>query len=211
MLLVSGSAFAFDGSTIRPYIGVFAGSPITSVNKLSDASGSVDTDFKPGLLAGLTAGAVVDTNWRYNIDRLRLEAEAAYRTSELVKLNGTQGQSANLNGTVAVTNYMLNGYLENSNFMSSKDMPVSLFLAFGAGTAIATITEISYRGRVLVASGKNTQLAYQVGLGIGSELAKNFALDLTYKYMGTTPFKFAGVSAEYGSHNVMAGARYFFR
>jgi opacity protein-like surface antigen len=208
MLLASAQAFAFDDS-FSPYIGVIVGTPITSVNKLSDATGSLETEFNPGLLGGLTAGASMNTNFGYNIDRIRLEAEAAYRTNELVKMNGAQGQRANVNGTVSVTNYMLNGYLENSNFVT-KEMPVSLFLTAGAGAAIATISEISYRGRTLVASGKNTQLAYQGGLGVGTELTKNITIDLSYKYMGTTPFNFSGVSATYGSHNILLGARYSF-
>jgi opacity protein-like surface antigen len=208
MLLTSVQAFAFDDS-IRPYVGVIVGSPITSVKKFSDASGAVDTDFNPGLLGGLTVGASMDTYWGYNIERLRLEAEVAYRTSELVRTNSAQGQSTSINGTVSVTNYMLNVYLENSNFVS-KETPVSLFLTAGAGAALATITEISYLGSTLVASGNNTQLAYQGGLGVGSELTKNITVDLTYKYMGTTPFNFSGVSAEYSSHNILIGARYIF-
>jgi opacity protein-like surface antigen len=90
-------------------------------------------------------------------------------------------------------------------------MPVSIFLTAGAGAAMASITEIAYRGRTIVASGSSTQLAYQGGLGVGSELTKNITIDLTYKYMGTTPFKFSGVSAEYGSHNILVGARYLFK
>jgi opacity protein-like surface antigen len=208
MFLTSAQALAFDDS-IRPYIGVIAGSPITSVNRFSDASGAVDAVFNPGILGGLNVGASIDTIWGYNIDRFRLEAEVAYRTNELVSLNNAQGRSTSINGTVSVTNYMLNGYLENSNFVS-KETPVSIFLTAGAGAAIATITEISILGRTLVASGKNTQLAYQGGMGVGSELTKNITVDLTYKYMGTAPFKFYGVSAEYSSHNILIGARYMF-
>jgi opacity protein-like surface antigen len=209
MFLTTEQAFAFDDS-FRPYIGVIVGSPITSVKKLSDASRAVETEFNPGLLGGLTVGASMDTYWGYNIERLRLEAEVAYRTSELVKLTDAQGQSTSINGTVSVTSYMLNGYLENSNFVT-KETPVSLFLTAGVGTAMATISEISYLGSTLVTSGNNTQFAYQGGLGVGSELTKNVTIDLTYKYMGTIPFKFSGVSADYGSHNIHLGARYMFK
>ena len=208
IVLMSAPVCAFDNS-IRPYIGVFAGSPITSVNKFSDASGSVDSDFNPGMLGGLSVGVSVDSNWGYNIDRFRLEAEAAFRTSELVRLRGAQGQRADVNGTVSVMNYMLNGYVENANF-ATKDMPVSIFLTAGAGTATATITSVTNKGKTLVSAGNNVQFAYQGGVGFGSGLSKNISLDVIYKYMGTTPFKFSGVSVDYGSHNVMIGARYLF-
>src|SRR5665647_432293 len=102
IVLTSASAFAFD-SSIRPYIGVIAGSPVTSVNKLSDASGTVDTDSNPGLAGGVTVGASMDTDMGYNIERVRLEAEATYRTSELVRMKGSSGQRTAVNGTVSVT------------------------------------------------------------------------------------------------------------
>jgi opacity protein-like surface antigen len=208
ILFLNSTSFAFDDS-VRPYIGIFAGCPVTHNTKLTDTSGTVDTVFDPGILGGLVVGASTDTDWGYNINRLRIEAEASYRTNELKKISDGLGNSTTVKGTFSVTNFMLNGYLENSNFMT-KEMPVSLFLTAGVGAAMGTITEISYSGSTLVASGKNTQLAYQGGAGIGSELTRNILIDLTYRYMGTTPFKFSAVSADYGSHNVQIGARYLF-
>lgn len=177
MLLAAAPALANDDS-IRPYIGFFAGGSFNPIATLSDSSGAVNTDFNPGLLGGLTVGASMGTNWGDNIERLRVEAEVSYRTNELTQMNNSKSQSASVNGTVSVTNFMLNGYLENPNILT-KEMPMSLFLTAGAGAAIASITEISYNSRTLVTSGKNTQLAFQGGMGIGSELTKNITIDLT--------------------------------
>ena len=91
-----------------------------------------------------------------------------------------------------------------------KKLILSIFLTAGAGTATATITSVTNKGKTLVSAGNNVQFAYQGGVGFGSELSKNISLDVIYKYMGTTPFKFSGVSVDYGSHNVMIGARYLF-
>jgi opacity protein-like surface antigen len=203
------SASAFN-SDLYPYVGITLGSPLTSINSLSDSSGSLDTEFKPGYMAGFTAGISFETVQRWNINRIRAEAEVGYRSSELSRMKNSRGISTDLNGTLTVANYMLNGYLDNLTAFT-KDTPVSLFISAGAGVAVASISSITNRGTILVNSSKNTQLAYQGGIGAGYELTKSFGLDVTYKYLGTTPFKFAGVKAEYGSHNILFGAKYSFK
>lgn len=207
LLAAYAPALAFD-SLARPYLGVTLGTALTSVNRLSDTSGSLDTDFDPGYAVGMTAGIAFEADLGWNIERVRTEAEVTYRSSELARMNA-QGQSARMNGTVSVTNFMLNGYLENTSMLSNT-VPINLFLTAGLGGATASISSISYQGTTLIRSKADTQLAYQGGVGAGYELSKNLTLDLAYKYMGTTNFKFSGVTAEYGSHNLLLGARYTF-
>jgi opacity protein-like surface antigen len=198
-------AFTFD-SGVYPYVGVTTGTPLTSINKMSDSSGSLDTYFRPGYMAGLFAGISSEAGLGMNIDRIRTEAEIGYRSSELLRM----GKNTNMDGTLTVTNYMLNCYLESMTAFT-KDAPVSLFISAGAGVAVASISSISYSGNTLVNASRNTQLAYQGGIGGGYELTTSFGIDVTYKYLGTTPFKFAGVKAEYGSHNILLGAKYSFK
>jgi opacity protein-like surface antigen len=205
--ITSSPAFA---DPLSPYVGVTIGTPLTSINKISDSSGSLNTDFNPGYMAGLTAGVTFDSWDRWNIEKIRAEAEIGYRSSELIRMKNTQGQSVNVSGEVSVTNIMVNGYLENTS-MLSRDLPVTLFLTAGVGGAMASISSISYRGTTLVSSARNTQLAYQGGFGFGYDLTKRITLDATYKYLGTTEFNFAGIKAEYGSHNILFGARYLFK
>jgi opacity protein-like surface antigen len=197
-------------SDIYPYVGVTLGTPLTSVNKLSDSSGSLNTDFNPGYMGGLTAGVTFDSMLGWNVEKIRAEAEVGYRSSKLVRMKNTQGQSVNVSGTASVTNFMLNGYLENTSLLSN-DLPVNLFLTAGVGAAMASISSISYQGATLVKSASDTQLAFQAGSGVGYELTKNITMDASYKYMGTTTLNFAGVKAEYGSHNILLGARYSFK
>lgn len=210
MMVVVTSPPAFADSTTFPYVGATIGTPLTSINKVSDSSASLPTDFNPGFMAGAVAGVTFDSWGDWNMERIRVEAEIGYRSSELIRMKNTQGQSANMSGMLSVTNFMVNGYVENTS-MIADDLPVIMFLTAGAGAAIATIDSISYRGTTLVSSSSNTQLAYQGGFGVGYELTKNITLDATYKYLGTTEFKFAGIKADYGSHNVLCGVRYLFR
>ena len=193
-----------------PYVGVTIGTPLTSVNKVSDSSGSLTTYFNPGYMAGLTTGITFDSWGRWNIEKIRAEAEIGYRSSGLVRMKNSQGQSVNVDGTVSVTNVMANGYLENTS-MVSNDLPVTLFLTAGAGVAMASISSISNQGTTLVASSRDTQFAYQGGLGASYVLTKNITLDTTYKYLGTTDFTFGGIKAAYGSHTILVGARYQFK
>lgn len=197
-------------SDIYPYAGLTTGSPLTSVTRLSDSSGSLGTDFKPGYMAGLTAGVAIDTNPGWNIERVRTEIEIGYRSNGLMKMKTPQGQSVNMSGTVSVTNVMFNLYLENTSQLIS-DINTILFLTAGAGAAQASISSISYQGATLVKSASDTQLAYQGGGGAGYELTKKITLEASYKYLGTKSFNFAGVKAEYGSHNILLGARYAFK
>jgi len=209
LVSIASSALAFDSGSY-PYVGINLGSPLTSINKMSDTTGTLETDFNPGYMAGLVAGLSFEAVQRWNIERIRAEAEVGYRSSELLRVKGSQGLSTNMSGSLTVTNYMLNGYLDNTSAFT-KEVPVSLFISAGAGVAVASISSIVYQGATLAKSAQNTQLAYQGGAGIGYELTKLFGIDVTYKYLGTTPFKFAGVKAEYGSHNIMFGAKYSFK
>jgi opacity protein-like surface antigen len=211
MLLLFGltPAFAFD-SGMYPYVGVTLGSALTSVSKLTDASASLKTDFDPGPMAGLTAGIAFDSELGWNIDRLRAEVEVGYRSNDLVRMKNNQGQRANMKGKVSVVDVMLNGYLENTSLLA-EEVPLKLFLTAGAGTAMASISSIDFQGNTIVKSASDTQLAYQGGAGLGYELTKRITLDMSYRYLGTTKFKFGGINAEYGSHNILLGARYAFK
>ncbi|MGB9082133.1 MAG: outer membrane beta-barrel protein [Desulfuromonadaceae bacterium] len=197
-------------SDIYPYAGVTLGTALTSVRKLSDYSGSLYTDFNRGYMAGLTAGVAFNTNPGWNIEQIRIEAEMGYRSNGLSRIKNSKGQSADVSGTMTVKNLMINGYLDNTDLLMN-DVPVNIFITAGAGVAMATISTISYQGITLVESANDTQLAYQGGLGVGYELTKKITLDATYRYMWAAPFTFAGVKADYGSHNILLGARYAFK
>jgi opacity protein-like surface antigen len=209
MLLLVSPALAVE-KDIYPYVGLTLGSTLTSVDRMSDSSGSLNTQFNPGYMAGLSAGLEFNSQIGWNIDKVRAEAEVGYRSSELTSMNNTLGQSASMGGRVSVTNYMLNCYIENTNILSS-DMPVNIFLTAGVGAASASISSISYQNAQLVKPSNSTQFAFQGGFGFSYELREKIYLDAAYKYMGTTPFKFSGVKADYVSHNILLGARYAFK
>ncbi len=209
LISLSSPAWAIEND-IYPYIGATLGTALTSVSKLSDSSGSLDTVFNPGYMAGGTAGVAFNTFYGWNVERIRVDAEIGYRSSDLSSMKNSQGQSVNMSGTITVKNYMLNTYFENTD-LRINDVPVNVIITAGAGLARASIGNISYQGATLVNSANNSQLAYQGGLGFGYELTKKITVEATYKYLGTTAFKFADVKADYGSHNVLLGAWYAFK
>lgn len=210
MSILVSPVLAF-GSSTYPYVSFTLGTPLTSINKLSDKTGSLNTDSNPGYMAGLCAGVTFETKPGWNIEQVRAEAEIGYRTNDLVKMSDSQGQSANMNVKVTVTNFMLNGYLENTSLLAS-NVPINIFITAGVGGAMASTSLISFPIKEkTIPSSNDTQLAYQGGLGAGYQLTNRFTLDAVYKYLGTTPFNFSGVKAEYGSHNILLGARYSFK
>lgn len=209
MVLITSPVLAVE-SDIYPYAGVTLGTALTSVSKLSDGSGSLYTDFNSGYMAGVATGIAFNTDPGWNIERIRIEAEMGYRSNDLTRIKNSKGQSADVSGTMTVKNVMINGYLDNTGLLIN-GVPVNIFITAGAGVAMATIGTISYQGITLVKSANDTQLAYQGGLGVGYEPAHNISLDATYRYMWAAPFTFAGVKADYGSHNILLGARYAFK
>ncbi len=208
MLVFTSSSAIAEG--IFPYVGIYGGVPLTSINKISDSSGTIKTEFDPGYMGGLAAGAIFETNGGWNIERIRAEAEVGYRTNNVVRGKNLQGKNVDLNGKVSLKNYMVNGYLDNTSILSTGH-PVLLFLTAGAGIATATIDSISYNNKNIISSSYATQFAYQGGIGIGYELTRNITVDAAYKYMATTAFEFGNIKAEYGCHSIQFGAQYIFR
>ncbi|MFZ4856005.1 MAG: outer membrane protein [Desulfuromonadaceae bacterium] len=208
--LLSASPAVASYDDIYPYVGVTLGSALTSVNKLSDTSGSLDTEFNPGFMVGGVAGIAIKTNYSANIERISVEAEVGYRSNSLDKMKSTNGLSAEMDGSFSVTNYMLNLNIENSTLLSNT-LPMRLFITAGVGAAVASIDSIFYQGSLLIKSAKDTQFAYQGGLGVGFDVTQSVSLETKYRYLGTSSFKFDGVNAEYGSHNILFGVRYAFK
>lgn len=210
MSILVSPVLAF-GSSTYPYASITFGTPLTATNKLSDKSGSLNTDSNPGYMTGLCVGVTFETKPGWNIEQVRAEAEIGYRTNDLVKIRNKQGQTDNMSGNVAVINFMLNGYLENTVLLAS-NVPINIFITAGVGSAMASTSPIYLPNTPdPIPSSNDTQLAYQAGLGAGYQLTKRFTLDAVYKYLGTTPFNFSGIKAEYGSHNILLGARYSFK
>jgi len=105
---------------------------------------------------------------------------------------------------------MVNGYLENNSKLAG-EWPITLFITAGAGVATASVKSIAYKNSTIISSSNDTEFAYQGGLGGGYELTKNITFDLSYKYLTTSNFQFGNIKADYGSHNVLLGAKYIFR
>lgn len=193
-----------------PYAGLTAGALLTPACRFSDNSGSLDAEFDPGYLAGMQAGVAFDPYIGLNIERVRIEAEVGYRSSNLSRIRNVAGNKTNVNSKLTIKDIMINGYLDNTA-MLSKDEPVTLFITAGVGIASASLDTVSYQGIGIINSGNDSQLAYQGGIGVGYGLTSNITFDVTYKYMATAPFRFNDVKADYSSHNIILGLWYAFK
>lgn len=129
---------------------------------------------------------------------LRLEAEVGYRQNDLKDISAF-GISVPVNGDVSALSFMGNAFY---NFET--ETAFSPFL--GGGVGFANVEgDIEGLGKK-----DDTVFAYQLSAGGGLELQENLSLDLQYRFFATADPDFAGVKAEYSSHNLMVGLRFSF-
>lgn len=195
----AGTAGAAD---TRPYFAMNLGGVIdaksTIVDSERNASGNMSTS--PGYAAsgavGLDFGAV------------RVEAEIGYRTTDVNTIkDNNSGVSEMVNGTTQLMSYMLNGHLTIPGHA-----PVKPFITGGIGCATANWSSLTIEGTPITinSAGKDTEFAYQAGIGASYDATRNVSFDAAYRYFGTTDFYIGDYKASYASHNIMLGIRYRF-
>ncbi len=197
VIFCSTAVFA-DATDVRPYVAINAGMVFDTDSTLSSSHISASMSTKQGYAV---TGAV-----GLDFERVRVEAEIGYRATDFDTVTD-QGTNYKVDGTTHVVSYMLNGHLTVPSHAHVKP-----FITGGIGIATAYWSDQRDRdtGVVEKQASRDTQLAYQVGIGASYEATRNISFDGTYRYFGTTDFDITGVNASYGSHNVMLGVRYRF-
>jgi opacity protein-like surface antigen len=189
----AGTAGAVD---VRPYAAINLGFVIDSDSSVSQTGFSGTESKTPGYAVagalGLDFGAV------------RVEAEIGYRTTDIDKIT-SQGSSIKFDGTTQLVSYMLNG-----NLTVPGHAPVKPFIIGGVGIATAYWSDVKQQGTLVSQATRDTQIAYQAGIGASYEATRNVSIDGDYRYFGTTDFDIAGLKASYASHNVLLAVRYRF-
>ena len=132
----------------------------------------------------LDSGLVLNGAVGYNFGSARLEAAVGYQSHDLSDYDGED---------VSLLTVMANAYYDFDT-----DSSVRPYIMAGAGVANA---ETSWD------DDDESVFAWQVGAGLGFEIADNTTLDLGYRYLKPSEFD-NDVEAE--SHNVMLGLRYQF-
>jgi OmpA-OmpF porin, OOP family len=205
------SAPAWQGQTRGFYVGVGGGwshlLPLTS-------SGSTDglqfhTKLNEGFVADVAAG--------YDFGRLRLEAEVAYRRSDVrhttIDSGGTNypsltGQST-ANGDVAALAWMANGTVDI--LPQSRITP---YIGIGIGGAVIQLENYAALGTTFV-SHSDVEVAYQGIAGVRYQIAPSVSMALDYRFFSTTTPKLhdtksGSFSTQYRSHNLILGIAYHF-
>jgi opacity protein-like surface antigen len=190
-----------------PYVGLEGG-----VTFLSDSSFDVaginvgDIKFDTGWGVGLTGG--------YDFGTWRLEGELVYRANDVKEFSDSAGSSP-LDGDVSSTALMVNAYYDFRTISPS----VIPYVGAGIGAAFVTadVTDPDPVSGGKVLDDDDTVFAYQLIAGVAFPVSKELAIDLNYRYFGTTDPSFeivggGGVSgdAEVQSHNIFVGLRYSF-
>ena len=156
-------------------------------------------DFKEpalGLSYGVDSGFVVNGAVGYDFDGLRVEGAVGYQENDYT--NDTLGAS--------LLTVMANGYYDFKT--SGKIKPYVM-----AGLGIAHINADDEIG-IPTPWLDDTYFAWQLGAGIGYEVAKNVTIDVGYRYLKPegiecpNPVHLTNVSWE--SHNFLVGIRYKF-
>lgn len=193
IFLLPVSAFARSNGYVSGFLGV---------NMAKDASISslpnfVDKlDYDPGVYVGGAIGG--------DLGAVRIEGEVSYRHSEIDRITDEFGTTYNrVSGAVGALAVMANMFVD-----LTVNAPITPYVGGGIGIASLSIDDVDANGLRFYDSDNEAVLAYQLGGGIAIDLNRNTALDLGYRFFGTSEADFVNSSLKYQSHTVMMGLRY---
>ena len=167
LVLMAGSAQA-AGQKI--YFAASAG--LNQLMEIDDAG--VTADFDPGY--GFTFALGMDAG------QFRVEGEIGYRSADIDDLGvAVFGFTGPGNGDISVLSFMANGYYD----FERPNSPLTPYV--GAGLGIID-SDLDGTGPFFRVTGGNTNLAYQLMLGLAYAMNSNVALTAGYRFLGTFAF-----------------------
>jgi outer membrane immunogenic protein len=195
MALSATAASAADG---RPYVGISAGVFMPTDSNVSDFSGSGNLEYDTGYSISGTGGFAFNNG-------LRLEGELTYKQADTDKVT-VFGFSGPVNSDIAALGFLANIYYDFKN-----SSPVTPYIGGGIGFATLYLSQgTDNTGGWFWSEDDDTVFAYQLAAGVAFDVSKNVAIDLGYRYFGTSDPQFGQLDAEFGSHNLLVGARFKF-
>ena len=204
--LLAIPATAADGWYVSGSAGVAALDESSSKGTITGGSTTGDVDFNFGV--GL-AGSV-----GYALENIRLEGEVSYRKNDLddVTVNTVLvGTSLFTNlGTVALSgDVSALAFMANAFYDFNAGEIWTPFLMAGIGAVKIDLDAISVDGVAVTYDESDTVFAYQIGVGIGYNLATKTTVNIQYRFMGTTDPSFDDgtvvIDGEYRSHSLWVG------
>jgi opacity protein-like surface antigen len=204
-LLLLFASYAGAGQS-GDYVGVSSGMMLLN-STFTDQSGSTAhvTYDSIGIPVSAYIGHQFGSGWR-------VEEEAFYKkvtTSEFRYAGITSKVDSDVWSIGAMTNIYYDAF---HNIEALAAGPYSPYIGFGVGFANVNMSEGSVNGSKLWNSGNDTVFAYQAAIGAGIPVHKDFILDVSYRFFGTTNIHIDKIAANnFNNHNFLLGVRYFFR
>jgi opacity protein-like surface antigen len=212
LLLTASSSFAEDpASGFRPYVSLFAGGSLPGRLHARSANynGSYGFELNPGYIIGADIGIHIT-------DQLRAELElsrASYQSNG--KWHGTiDGQNGTrAHGDIRATYLLANAWLDmptNSSFTP--------YIGGGAGIGWIGGNLGVFSGSYGIGAEKSAGFAFQLGVGVKTELSSNLSLDLGYRFKDIIGAKASNNNSgatdwdqlNLTSHNIQLGLTYNF-
>lgn len=206
ILMLSVSAFAADPVF---YTGVNVGLSITGDSTYKDAGVPVTVTYDTGYAFGAFGGYAFDNN-------VRAEVEIGYKSADTDKMKVSNG-APKFDSTVSNLDFMLNAFYD---IKTPYIFGITPYVGGGIGVAYLMTTDGTVSGvggsAKLINDSGDAVFAYQVAIGAAYDVTPKIALDLSYRYFGTTDGVFESIAGAgdakvtYDSHNIVAGLRYKF-
>jgi opacity protein-like surface antigen len=197
-LLLLGTASTQANAAGNRYISAHGGvSSINHFNVIIHDTGLPHGNIKtnPGLDLAIAAGK--------RIDDCRVEVEFGYQrnNADHITIHTPGGTiTPNLQGYFSITTFMANGYYD---FRAGGVEPY-----ITAGIGLAEIGVYGVNDPPVMLNETHPAFGFQFGAGIAIPLAENIAIDLRYRYLGSTEVSLSNNGdIKLGSHNYLAGIR----
>ncbi|HIJ87020.1 MAG TPA: porin family protein [Desulfuromonadales bacterium] len=186
-----------------PYIGAFVGGNALMDAKNTDKLGQFSFSFKPNMAGSAVFG------WEFApgnpVGQGRIELEYTRRSNQLDTVKFVEGRFTG-DGDVKADSLLINFFGVYPD--KKKWAPY-----FGVGFGVARIdaSNLLVTGQPL-ATGSDTVMAYQLGVGVDYSLMKYLTLDLGYRFFATVRPQFVESNGQkfkmdYMNHTVIFGLR----
>ena len=195
----AGAAQAETNVCVRPYVSLKGTySKLEMDGRASDATGTYKTAKTDWIWGGSAAAGV-----KMCAFRAELEYNQSLTTAKDTRAWGSPTGDVT-RGSQSYRSYMLNGYFDVPTYT-----PVHPYVMGGVG-----IARVKNRLVLLntddVTKKRDTNVAWQVGGGIGYNLTYNWTLDVGYRWVDNGKSKWGNVSMDSTEHQFTAGVRYTF-
>ena len=206
-VIFSIPAVSLAQPAMGPYFSGFIGATMPVDQDVSGFDLDDEVEFDTGINIGGTIG--------YDYGFLRLEGEVSYKEAEMKRVTDRISGDTyrDIDGSIAATAFMANIFVDFHN-----QGPVTPYLGGGIGFAGLYQDDISGTSTTdgfrtdLYRDDDDLVFAYQAGAGMEIAINRQFSLDLSYRYFGTSNATFNEDTPydnemEFASHNVSAGLR----